>query len=196
MENAKKLLLVDPSRAIDRPTMSLKKLGSLDSEISDILNDEMPDDVKAKHYLKALHGYRYANQPAAPQSVRLNDDDDAILNTVQPESRIKAKRLLKHIKPTVRWSDDGELVADSELIPDSNIAELLGEASKKDSTDQPIGWVEFADALKETDTPDHFITNERLARYLRSKRRYRKRPKASPSTPKVIKKGSWKEYSS
>jgi hypothetical protein len=144
MDNAKKLLLVDPARATQlyRPTITDRKLSQLDSDIDSILNSSMSDDEKAKRYLVALRQHRKHSTPAAAKP----DPDVDILKDVQPALRIKAKRLLKHIKPHVRMSEAKELVHDKQLVDDSDISELLSSALV-DSDEKPIGWNEFADTL-------------------------------------------------
>jgi len=131
MEHAKKMTLVDTAvfNRLIRPTISDKKLSAVDQDISEILNSDMPDDVKVKHYLARLKDYRYAE----PQ-VKKPDETESILKSIQPELRIKAKRLLQHIKPHIRWGEDGELVHDSEVVPDTSIAELLEGASTKETS--------------------------------------------------------------
>ena len=113
----KRLILVDPpnmhnqTHSLYRPTLVDCKLSSLDEEVSSILSSDLPDDVKAKHCMVALRQFRHLD---APQVVK-TDPSQEILDKVKPELQIKAKRILKQIKPHVRWSDEGELVADNEL---------------------------------------------------------------------------------
>jgi hypothetical protein len=178
MDNTKKLLLVDPNKAAQlyRPTISDKKLGALDLDISDILNSDLPDDEKAKRYIIALKAHRKYESPAVPTKP---DPDTDIIKSIQPELRIKAKRLLKHIKPHVTFSDKGELVHDANLVDDSDITELLSETLSKNSEEKPIGWIEFADTLKRAHTPRHLIKNEKLWKYL------------NPRSKKTISKRKW-----
>jgi len=175
---AKKMLLVDPASLPSgiissilpsslRPSVTDKILGRLDQSISDVLNSDLPDDVKAKRYLASLRESRYLETPKPA------DPMESILKSVPTEERIKAKRILSHIKPSVRWSDEGELVHDSEVVPDSSLAELLTEASKKETKDDPIGWNEFAEELKKVNTPHSFVANDKLRRLIRVKRRKR-----------------------
>jgi hypothetical protein len=180
MDHVKKFVLVDPATlpaatqpTLYKPTPVERKLSSLDADVSSVLNSDMPDDEKAKRYLLALRRYRHFESTAIEKTDPIED----ILTSVKPDLRIKAKRLLKQIKPHIRWSEDNELVTDkNELVPDSNIAELLNEASTKESTDDVIGLDEFAEALKRSGTPNHLIWNDRLRRYMRSVKRNRNIP--------------------
>jgi hypothetical protein len=170
MENAKKLLLVDPSRATQlyRPTITDKKLGSLDRDMADVLNSDLPDDEKSKRYLMILKTYRKFDTNEQPKA----DPDLDILNSVPSNVRIKAKRLLKHIKPHVRWSDEGEIANRGSLVPYSNISELLTETvSETSGRKRPIGWEEFADTLKRSKAPKDLISNQQLWTYMTPKTR-------------------------
>ena len=184
MDNAKKLLLVDPSRAAQlyRPTTTDKKLSSLDREIEAALNSSLPDDEKAKRYLTVLKDYRKYEQPTpAPDS-----KDEDVLKEVPEIYRPIAKRLLKHIKPHITWSDAGEIIHKQSLVPDSNISELLSDAveektatkkEKPKTEDRPVAWEEFATTLNRARTPKHLIRNKQLWSYLkpRSRATYAKR---------------------
>jgi hypothetical protein len=165
MENAKKLLLVDPSRATQlyRPTIKDRKLSQLDENITNILDSHEPEDQKVKRYLTALKQFRYYESPPPVKS----EVDEKILDAVAPpQVRTKAKRLLKRIKPQLRLSDDLELVHDKELIENSDISELLSDALTKTASNNPKGWREFADTLKRSRVPRELVTNDKLWRHL------------------------------
>jgi hypothetical protein len=191
MEHAKKMMIVDPEH-YGRTRMIDKKLSGLDQEISVVLNSELPDDIKVKHYMAALREYRILETFPEKQKQREASDQhmdtvDDILKSVQPESRIKAERLLKSIQPHVRWNNKGELVHESALVPDSHIGELLNEAVSAQSKENPIGFDEFADTIKATNIPDYFINNPRLRRQLRATKRRRRTSSAPPSAERKLK---------
>src|SRR2546425_13356560 len=56
MEHTKKFVLVDPRFV--RPTMRDKVLSGLDTEISNILNSDVSDEIKARSYVSALARFR------------------------------------------------------------------------------------------------------------------------------------------
>jgi len=188
MEHAKKMMIIDPEH-YGRTRMIDKKMSGLDQEISVVLNSELPDDIKVKHYVAALREYRaletYPEQQqqreAALQQMTTTDD---VLKTVNPESRIKAERILKNIQPKLRWSDKGELVHNNALVSDSHIGELLNEAANVDSKENPIGFEEFADTIKDSNIPNHFIDNLKLRRHLRAAKRQRTSPTYSSAEGK------------
>jgi hypothetical protein len=181
MENAKKLLLVDPARAAElyRPTITDKKLGALDQQVSDVLSSNMPDDQKAKRYCTILKAFRDIENRDIPKY----DSDSTILNSVPSNIRPKAKRLLKHIKPFARWNDEGEIAGRDSLVPYSSLSDLLTETvTEQGAAKQPKGWREFADVLKTARTPRDLIPNQKLWTYM------------NPKSKRTIKKRRWLEY--
>ena len=148
MEHTRKLVVIDPARtSLYRPTATDRKLSALDQDVANTLNSDEPDDVKAKRYLEVLK--QFYDTPAAPPKP---DPDAQIIKSVAQPLRIKAKRLLDHIKPHARLAETGELVHDNQLIEDSSISELLSDALTENSGEKPVGWVEFADTLKRSKT--------------------------------------------
>jgi hypothetical protein len=65
MENAKKMILVDPVRAsqLYRPTIGDKKLSNLDENITKLLRSNLPADEKAKRYASSLKQLKYYDKP-------------------------------------------------------------------------------------------------------------------------------------
>jgi len=180
MENAKKMILMDPARAsqLYRPSISDKKLSNLDETITNILRSNLPADEKAKRYAASLKQLKYYDKPVVAKS----DPDKDILKSIQPQLRRKAARLLKQVKPHVTLGDDGEIVHDANLIPHSDISDLLNETLTKHSTEKPTGWKEFADVLKRARTPRELIANDSLRKYM------------NPRSKKTIKKRKWEEF--
>lgn len=185
MEFAKKMLLVDPARLaaiatttnnsikdIYRPSIVDKQLSTLDNEISNVLNSSLPDDEKAKQYMVTLRNYRVFD----PKPIKVDETEQEILRSVPKELKPKARKLLKQIKPHVRWSDKGEIASEKELIPDSNMGELLTTALELGSfKKRPTGFDTFANVLKRADTPHELIHNESLWAQVNSKPRKKRR---------------------
>ena len=64
MEHTKKFVLVDPRFV--RPSMREKAMSGLDTDISNILNSDVSDEIKARSYVSALA--RFKNYSAPPKS--------------------------------------------------------------------------------------------------------------------------------
>jgi len=68
MEHTKKFVLVDPRFV--RPSMRDKVLSGLDTDISNILNSDDSDEIKAKSYIAALARFRNYSFPPKPEEVK------------------------------------------------------------------------------------------------------------------------------
>ena len=66
MEHTKKFVLVDPRFV--RPSMRDKALSGLDSDISNILNDDVSDEIKVNRYISALSRFKniFVPPPSPP----------------------------------------------------------------------------------------------------------------------------------
>ena len=80
MEHTKKFVLVDP-RFI-RPSMRDKVLSGLDTEISNILNSDVSDEIKARSYVTALA--RFKNYSAPPKSEQAPPTAPAAVTVATP----------------------------------------------------------------------------------------------------------------
>jgi len=151
MEHAKKYILVDPQ--MYRPSLPEKSLSGLDFEIKTILNNDLPDDEKAKMYSSALKKYKtYDNSTKIPEPKPTID----LTDTLPPNHQYKVKKLWRLVKdnPDIDWSDKGELIYKQSLIPNSHVSDLFSDAlSTKRPVQGPIGWEEFDDVLDSSKVP-------------------------------------------
>ena len=151
MEHAKKYILVDPQ--MYRPSLPEKSLSGLDLEIKTILNNDLPDDEKAKMYSSVLKKYKtYDNSTKIPEPKPTID----LTDTLPPNQQYKVKKLWRLVKdnPDIDWSDKGELIYKQNLIPNSHVSDLFSDAlSTKRPVQGPIGWEEFDDVLDSSKVP-------------------------------------------
>src|SRR6188508_1944483 len=145
MEHAKKYILVDPQ--MYRPSLPEKSLSGLDFEIKTILNNDLPDDEKAKMYSSALKKYKtYDNSTKIPEPKPTVD----LTDTLPPNQQYKVKKLWRLVRdnPDIDWSDKGELIYKQSLIPNSHVSDLFSDAlSTKRPVQGPAGWEVFGDVL-------------------------------------------------
>jgi len=64
MDHTKKFVLVDPRFV--KPSMRDKALSGLDTDITNILKSDDPDEVKVRNYMTALSRYKNYSTPAKP----------------------------------------------------------------------------------------------------------------------------------
>lgn len=180
MSYAKKMVLVEP-RQIEKykETMLDKTLSKLDGELYEILHRNISDDEKAKLYSNSLSRYLNINKPdiitkfnavdtnvdTVPEtdSAQLSTDiETLVLDSVPQKWKLRASRLLKHIKnnPQVGWSEKGELILQNNTIPNTHVIDLVNDLMRKrTSARTPNGWKQLADVLKDHNVPHELIGN-------------------------------------
>ena len=191
MEHTKKYILVDPRFA--RPTIKDKALSALDSEIGEILNSEVSDELKAKQYSATLSRFRNYSQDQTQKINPIEKLESQVLKSVPHNDKYKAKRLIDRLKrdKTVEWDDDGQLTYHQDKIPKSNIVDLISNTLKSKSAEEPpIGWEKFAQSLAENEIPQELVRNSDVWSQMNKGRR-------SLTTKKKAKRArskAWAEY--
>lgn len=168
MEHAKKLVISEPK--LFRPTIHDKAMTSLDSDISKTLGSDESDEVKISNYLSAIRRYKYydaASDATKPKPLDTADTLRDVLDTISPDKRHKAKRLLYHLNsdPEVKIDETGQLIFRQNKVEGSNISRLLDEAldaKKSKSALHPPGWEQLSHSLLATDAPRKLIVNNDL----------------------------------
>lgn len=154
----RKMVLINPEQAsLYKPSVAEKKLSTLDHDINQILNSDLPDDEKAKRYTATLKTHRLLSMPSAKRI----DAEAEILSSIEPvEEQTRARELLKMIKPYLSWNDDGEIVVNDRVVPFSNVTNLLSNLMSARSR-KPEGWSELADILSTAKVPRQLIRNQK-----------------------------------
>ena len=152
------MVLINPEQArAYKPTVSEKKLSSLDQDINQILSSDLPDDEKAKRYTATLKTHKLLSMPRANPI----DAESEILSSIEPvEEQTRARELLKLIKPYLSWNDDGEIVVNDRVVPFSNVTNLLSNLMSARSR-KPEGWSELTDVLSMAKVPRQLICNQK-----------------------------------
>jgi hypothetical protein len=183
MENVKKYVLVDPR--FSQPTIQQRALNALDTQISNILQSDEPDDIKVNKYVSALKMHKsYSAEPKEDidHTDRLEKD---ILESVPANQSHKAKRILKRFKSQKEstLTKDGQLVYRQETIPKSDIIELINDVLSSKAKHPPPGWEAFASSLKEANVPEDIINNKNRWSFISNKKK-----------GKTAKRKSWLQY--
>ena len=191
MEHAKKYILVDQAvysrnMSIANPaiTLSQNRISQLNHNVSDILEGDAPDDVKAKQYSMAMQKTR-VREPIKQEEEQV--DDTEILESVPSAVHHKATRLLRIVKKSqqLSWNGRGELIYNQTAVPGSSIVELFIDIlrNRKVGEERPLGWLEFAEGLSES--PD--ISKELVSNYSSWKVINRNKPvSTAPVAPATV----------
>lgn len=201
MENAKKMILIDP-RTIDQMQMKssrVQELSTLDSEMDKILRKKITDDQKAQEYNQILQKYlTYKEQVSPPKNLLSvvedssptleKKDEDFILKTIPQKFKSKAQLLFDRLNqiPDFSWNERGELIYKDETMQNSNITDLVNDVMRSRKHFQPVGWRKFSEILKSNNIPHDLVGNKKYiqeeASAFRGNRRVNQSPLSRTST--------------
>ena len=140
-----------------------QQLVSLDTEMKDILNADLPDAAKAQKYFQTLQKYMTIKEIATtPKEVKKETPPTSLspVDDVPLKQRKKAEQIFNWIKRVapdkITWNNRGEV----EGIPGSNIADLITELTKVRSTTLPAGFAQFTELVKEANIPQTLVSNK------------------------------------
>lgn len=196
MTHSKKMLLVDPERRQENNAMQDASQSPIDVEMQEILGSHLSEDVKAKLYQNIISKYLIGSKKTTSWGVpdSKNDEiEEELLESVPPHQRYKAKRIVRVIRntPEAEWNSRGEFVYRQRTIPQSHIIELVNDILKTTSTgDPPVGWQEFAQALRSSQVPKELVLNKQRWSYIQKTDETIDKPAKKASSKKSKEKGS------
>ena len=145
MDHTKKFVLVDPRFV--RPSMRDKALSGLDTDISNILKSDEPDEIKVRNYMAALARYKNYSAPPtvplpplpmAPAAV-----PDAVPAAVTPVIQFKVT------SPSKR---SGKRVKIKPLDIDPSLDQQLWRRTQRKQTKKKFGpqWIEYSETTRKS----------------------------------------------
>lgn len=183
MEFSKKFVLV-PESDFSKHTPSKKQLSEFDKEMQKVLNSDLQDFEKLQLYydlLKRKMNLQDFNPPLKIDATEKDETskpvkDGTLENSTNSEDNIlkmipigvqkQAEQLLQYLKtyPNIlRWNDRGEIIYKDQLIPKSNLTDLISLIlTQRKSYKHLFGRDEFLKALNSTNTPKLFFKNKYL----------------------------------
>ena len=204
MEHTKKLMLVHPMSYFRQqkaeykvPNATTNVLGSLDSEMKNILDGGYNEDEKIKLYEQALQRYitmykKHTSTTIPFQAPRHGVLEDDVLGSVPKSFKTNAAFILNTLKKSghVTWNDKGEVVYDGNVHTGTHVSDLLNDILRRRKQFDPHGTAEFVSALKQARVPETVIGHKERwfsPRSLGERTDYT--PQASPDfqTPKTSK---------
>lgn len=94
-----------------------------------------------------------------------------ILNSIPKTYSKKGEILLNLISFSsnkINWNDNGTVIIDNKQIPGSNIVDLINDSLRPLKRSDPIGWEEFAKALKDIRIPLFYLGNPKRIDYIKT----------------------------
>jgi len=156
----------------------IAKLSALDESMSNILQQNISETIKARLYEEALQKFQtakgqiestFSDNQAQEQSVSATEQCLTALKNIIPNSyKNKAIALFQHLVsiPEFTINDDSSYTYKGVKHSDANIVELIHHLMKPKLTagKQPSGFKSFVDIISLLNTPATFIPHKK--RYL------------------------------
>ena len=148
--------------------------------------DDVPEDTKATMYAQQLQRVnQLKNQVFRPEpspvqmithkgqtmtsesdsatpSQQLNATDKQIIDSVPKTMQNRAKLLIQKLKDhsdVISWNDNGQLVLEGSIVPNSNIVDLVNDVMRKRKGFNPEHSNTFAKALAKINVPEDYLRN-------------------------------------
>ena len=171
----------------DSLTPNLRKYYEARQEMNDWLEkDNVAEDTKATMYsqqlqrVKQLKNQVFRPEPSPVQMItqtertmtsesdsvspsqQLNATDKQIMNSVPKMMQNHAKLLVQKLKDhsdVISWNDNGQLVLEGSIVPNSNIVDLVNDVMRKRKGFNPEHSNTFAKALAKINVPEDNLKN-------------------------------------
>ena len=147
--------------------------------------DDVPEDTKATMYAQQLQRVnQLKNQVFRPEpspvqitqtertmtsesdsatpSLQFNATDKQIIDSVPKTMQNRAKLLIQKLKDhsdVISWNDNGQLVLEGSIVPNSNIVDLVNDVMRKRKGFNPEHSNIFAKALAKINVPEDYLRN-------------------------------------
>jgi hypothetical protein len=169
------MVLVDERMFKKMFTQKDRVLEDIDNEITNVLNSDQPDDLKAKLYSACTKRHNAISEPTVDGTpMTQTTETNAILNDVllsmPPNYAAKSLKFIDFLKQKkIQFNQRGEMVHNKTAIPDSHAMDLIHEIIRKKSM-HTAGAQEFAKILKGLNCPKELINNPKYRKYIQEGR--------------------------
>ena len=171
----------------DSLSPNLRKYYEVRQDMNDWLEkDDVPEDTKATMYsqqlqrVKQLKNQVFRPEPSPVQMItqtertmtsesdsaspsqQLYTTDKQIIDSVPKTMQNLAKLLIQKLKDhsdVISWNDNGQLVLEGSIVPNSNIVDLVNDVMRKRKGFNPEHSNTFAKALSKINVPEDYLRN-------------------------------------
>ena len=138
-----------------------------DTQISDILQRDDVQKLFNAYFERFLELRRQKETPARvkkeEQRVEQQLPDADVVEPIPRTMRPRATALLSRLKAkpdVITWDKTGQVKIEGEIIPGSNISDLVSDAMRSRRNFNPTGSKEFFEALNKLNVPKDLVRNE------------------------------------
>ena len=99
---------------------------------------------------------------SATPSQQFNATDKQIIDSVPKTMQNRAKLLIQKLKDhsdVISWNDNGQLVLEGSIVPNSNIVDLVNDVMRKRKGFNPEDSNTFAKVLAKINVPEDYLRN-------------------------------------
>ena len=117
-------------------------------------------------------------------SQQLNATDKQIIDSVPKTMQNRAKLLIQKLKDhsdVISWNDNGQLVLEGSIVPNSNIVDLVNDVMRKRKGFNPEHSNTFTKALAKINVPEDYLRNPDRIDSIRRYRRLQDSQAPGPS---------------
>ena len=171
----------------DSLSPNLRKYYEARQDMNDWLEkDDVPEDTKATMYAQQLQRvnqlkkqvFRPEPSPvqmitqtertmtsesdSATPSLQFNATDKQIIDSIPKTMQNRAKLLIQKLKDhsdVISWNDNGQLVLEGSIVPNSSIVDLVNDVMRKRKGFNPEHSNAFAKALAKINVPEDYLRN-------------------------------------
>ena len=121
---------------------------------------------------------------SATPSLHLNATDKQIIDSIPETMQNRAKLLIQKLNDhsdIISWKDNGQLVSEGFIVPNSNIVDLVNDVMRKRKGFNPEHSNTFAKALAKINVPEDYLRNPDRIDFIRWYRRLQDSQASGPS---------------
>lgn len=122
-------------------------------------------DTAAAATAAALSPFTINDDAGIKDSTTTDVEHDFFEREIIKSAPVKMKRkailLLERLKrdPNISWNERGEAIIKGQLLPNTNINDLVQDVLRKRKSHVPRGWEAFAQSLRESNIPQDLVGN-------------------------------------
>ena len=142
------------------PKRSLEVKEEVKEKVKEEVKEELKEELKEKE--------EEEEEELAKKHIKEEEDDPYIQDivgsvpkTLMKKAEILIEKLMQN--PRIQWNENGEVILNNRLLPQSNIKELVDTTLRnRHRTPTLNGWREFASALSDMNIPKEIIGNKHI----------------------------------
>ena len=159
-----KYILLENSRYLDLLDKASGNSHTSDSHVTDTQpSDHVMDDQTSNGDGASLR-QNDNQETSGTMEGREPLTSESILKYIAKNQKLKAQSILFHLQSIneLKWNDKGNIIVSSQIIPHSQIIDIVKYCVNPKSSFKPVGWDYIIDLIKDSCIPLSVITNNKV----------------------------------